>query len=212
MGVIKRGILGGFRGKVANVVGSSWKGIAVMKSLPLSVANPRTPGQVGQRNKFSGVVAIAVQMLANIIKPNWDRFAQQESGYNAFIKKNISNFSSNGVYNPALLLTSSGALVGVSLNAGILSANTSQFIGTLNMNIGIGNALPTDTIQLVVIERSTARVMSNATNFTRASLQPLTIEVGVLSESEICDVYFSVRRADGTLVSDSAQVTLNPVI
>jgi len=30
MGTIKRGILGGFSGKVANVVGTSWKGIALL--------------------------------------------------------------------------------------------------------------------------------------------------------------------------------------
>ncbi len=40
MGIIKRGILGGFSNKVANVVGSSWKGINTMRALPLSVANP----------------------------------------------------------------------------------------------------------------------------------------------------------------------------
>ena len=48
MGILKQGILGGFSGKVANVVGTSWKGIAVIKAMPLSVANPKTAGQVAQ--------------------------------------------------------------------------------------------------------------------------------------------------------------------
>ena len=59
MGVIKQGILGGFSGKVANIVGSSWKGIPVIKSLPLSVANPQTAAQTTQRNKLKGVVEAA---------------------------------------------------------------------------------------------------------------------------------------------------------
>jgi hypothetical protein len=53
MGTIKKGILGGFSGKVGTVVGASWKGIAYMRSLPQKVKNPRTTGQRSQRSKFS---------------------------------------------------------------------------------------------------------------------------------------------------------------
>ena len=56
MGKIKQGILGGFRGKVGNVIGGNWKGIDYMRVKPASVANPKTVGQVGQRNKFSAVL------------------------------------------------------------------------------------------------------------------------------------------------------------
>ena len=52
MGKIKQGILGGFKGKVGTVIGSSWNGIAYMKGLPQSVRNPRTDAQVQQRNFF----------------------------------------------------------------------------------------------------------------------------------------------------------------
>jgi hypothetical protein len=34
MGIIKQGILGGFSGKVGNVVGGTWKGIDYMRVLP----------------------------------------------------------------------------------------------------------------------------------------------------------------------------------
>jgi len=52
MGKIKQGILGGFRGTVGTVVGSSWNGVAYMKGKPQSVRNPRTEDQVQQRNFF----------------------------------------------------------------------------------------------------------------------------------------------------------------
>lgn len=91
MGVIKRGILGGFSGRIGNVVGSSWKGIAVVKSLPLSVANPQTTGQTTQRNKFGYLVATASALLSYLVKPFWDRWASQMSGYNAFIQANIED-------------------------------------------------------------------------------------------------------------------------
>lgn len=56
MGKLKKGILGGFSGKVGNVVGASWKGIDYIRSLPASVKNPRTNGQVAQRTKFSATM------------------------------------------------------------------------------------------------------------------------------------------------------------
>jgi hypothetical protein len=40
MGKINQGILGGFSGKVGNVVGGSWKGIEYMRVIPASIANP----------------------------------------------------------------------------------------------------------------------------------------------------------------------------
>ena len=63
MATIKQGILGAFSGKVGSVVGSSWKGIAIMKALPASVANPRTAKQVIQRSKMSSAVAFAKEVL-----------------------------------------------------------------------------------------------------------------------------------------------------
>jgi len=46
MGKISQGILGGFSGKVGSVVGANWKGINYMRAKAVSVANPRTDGQV----------------------------------------------------------------------------------------------------------------------------------------------------------------------
>jgi hypothetical protein len=92
MGTIKRGLLGGFSGKVANIVGGSWKGIAYMRSLPLSVANPKTAAQTSQRTAFAGIVAVATFYLTFLVKPLWDRFASQMSGYNDFVRTNIACF------------------------------------------------------------------------------------------------------------------------
>ena len=62
MGKIKQGILGGFRGTVGTVVGSSWNGIAYMKGKPQSVKNPRSDAQVQQRTFFKEVQALVTQL------------------------------------------------------------------------------------------------------------------------------------------------------
>ena len=64
MGKIKQGILGGFKGKVGTVIGSSWNGIAYMKGLPQSVRNSKSAAQIVQRDFFKEVQQIASQLTA----------------------------------------------------------------------------------------------------------------------------------------------------
>ena len=52
MAIIKQGILGGFSGKIGNVVGGSWKGINYMRVLT-KPSNPNSEKQVNQRTKFT---------------------------------------------------------------------------------------------------------------------------------------------------------------
>ena len=61
MGKIKQGILGGFKGKVGTVIGSSWNGISYMRGQAQSVRNPQTPAQMIQRDFFKEVQELAGQ-------------------------------------------------------------------------------------------------------------------------------------------------------
>lgn len=201
MGVIKQGILGGFSGKVANVVGSSWKGIAVIKSRPLSVANPKTAAQTGQRTKFSAVVALAVSLLTTIVKPMWDRFAQLQSGYNAFIKANIDAFSTSGVPTYADIIISQGSLLGQVINA-INATNGSDAVDvTFTDNSGTGNALSSD-IAYAVVWNATQDVIGSSTGLdTRGDAQvSLTMPTNCVT-GDVLHAYLAFKKADGTLVS-----------
>jgi hypothetical protein len=53
MGRIKKGILGGFSGKVGTVVGASWRGVDYMRSLPELSNKPATKAQLAQQNKMT---------------------------------------------------------------------------------------------------------------------------------------------------------------
>ena len=88
MGVIKRGILGGVSNKIGNVVGSSWKGIATLRSLPLSVANPNTTAQRSNRDSFTIMSKLGSEVLATVCQPLWNRDAKQMSGFNAYVMYN----------------------------------------------------------------------------------------------------------------------------
>lgn len=53
MARIKKGILGGFSGKVGTVIGANWRGIDYMRALPRLSNKPATPAQLAQRNKMA---------------------------------------------------------------------------------------------------------------------------------------------------------------
>ena len=95
MGVIKRGILGGVSNKIGNVVGSSWKGIATLRALPLSVANPNTQAQRTNRDSFSIMSKLGSEVLATVCQPLWNRDAKQMSGFNAYVMYNKRAFDAD---------------------------------------------------------------------------------------------------------------------
>jgi hypothetical protein len=108
MGKIKQGILGGFSGKVGGVIGSSWKGIAVVKAMPLSVAQPVTTKKTNAKARFSVVVAASKEILNDTIKPLLDRNAVKMSGYNLFAQMNKAYFTHEGTITPSNIKISSG--------------------------------------------------------------------------------------------------------
>jgi hypothetical protein len=204
MGIIKQGILGGFSGKVAGVVGSSWKGIAVMKSLPLSVANPRTAGQVAQRGRFANTVAFAGAILSTVIKPLWDRFASKMSGYNAFIAKNIELFNTPIPGAIEQLVIAEGKMSPtVIASADVLEVDKSVAVSWVD-DSGVGFKLATDKAFLVVVNTATNEVSGYETNATRADLSVNVTFGGSVTALDVFAVYLTFARIDGTIVANNS--------
>lgn len=88
MAKIKAGILSKVSGKVAGVVGGTWKGTNYLREL-VKPANPNTPLQQAQRGKMSFVVAVARQLVGDVLNPYLNKFCKTMSGYNWFCKENI---------------------------------------------------------------------------------------------------------------------------
>jgi hypothetical protein len=152
MGTIKKGILGGFSGKVGTVVGSSWKGIAYMRSLPLSVKNPRTLAQVSQRSKFTLVLRL-LQPLNEFLRSGWKLYAHRRSPINAAMAYTLANAVA-GKYPdyeiiPGKVLVSRGTLTPVA--SGFVSCSDGQVEFQWEDNSGKGSAKATDKALIAII-------------------------------------------------------------
>ncbi|ACU03146.1 DUF6266 family protein [Pedobacter heparinus] len=66
MGIIRQGILGGFRNKTGSVVGAYWRNRDVIRGLPRVSNKPATQAQINQRFKF-GLVTGFLARLSSFI-------------------------------------------------------------------------------------------------------------------------------------------------
>jgi len=203
MAVIKRGILGGFQNKIGNIVGTSWKGIAVMKSLPLSVANPRTTAQVAQRSDFGEMSKIGSVVLATIVKPLWDRFAQQESGFNAFLKQNIATLTEGNLFNPEDFVISKGKMAAVAISTAVLTDASNNLVVTWPTTLPDAFAATTDKVYIMAISDDSTKTRGYATTAIR-SAGTVTVTYPFTPTVNGLQVYLAFLRADGTVVSDSS--------
>lgn len=205
MGKIKQGILGGFSGKVANVVGSSWKGIAVMKSLPLSVANPKTAAQLLQRSRFSLLVKIAADILTSTVKPLWDRFAQKMSGFNDFVSTNFdAYFGKLPEPNFGALVISKGKMLAPNVVTGAWTTPTSINV-EWESDPSDPYAMASDIPYIVLIDKTDYKAVSVPVGVATRVTGEVTVDLGLtVDSSHLQQVYVAFKRADGTVVSDSA--------
>jgi len=209
MATIKQGILGAFSGKVGSVVGSSWKGIPVMKSLPPSVANPRTAKQIEQRSRMKACTAFSQAILADVIKPLNDRFASRMSGFNAFTSRNIACFENGELNipedvkispmgNKAQLIDAIGAEVKPGKKQAKIEVETTTIQGT-------GKALKSDKPYFVVWNRATEKSFGFAPPFTRDNEDmSISLPDDEFAPDHVIDVWLAYLREDGTVVFETA--------
>jgi len=152
MGKISQGVLGGFSGKVGNVVGGSWKGIDYMRIMPASVANPRTQGQVDQRSKFSTVLRF-LQPITDFLRVGFKLYAKKMTQFNNAMSFNLLNAITGAYPNYSIdypnALISRGNLTGA-LNPAVLSTSPGSVDFSWDNNSGSGNAQGTDKALLVI--------------------------------------------------------------
>lgn len=213
MGVIKQGILGGFQNKVGAVIGSNWKGIATMRSRPISVANPRTGKQVAVRSEFSTLVKMASTLNATLIRPYWSRFAQKKTGANAFISANYGKMAGNVSKIPNRMILSQGKLDG--LADFVVGFNGTDYqLAWDEAVLGVYGAA-TDKVSVFALLGTTDEESRNSVEYkylgeTTRGIGSFTVDPGELAPeiSEVVGTRFvvCVSRLDGTMVSNSQAV------
>jgi len=209
MGKISQGVLGGFSGKVGNVVGGSWKGIDYMRIKPASVANPRTAAQVDQRSKFS-IVLNFLQPMSEFLRVGFKLYANKMTQFNSAMSYNL-NHAVTGTYPDFTIdypnaLVSHGQLNGAT-GAAVASVNPAvvDFTWADNSGPGRSKASTTDKAMLLVYNASKGIAVYNLEGASRdTGAQSLDVPAD-FSGDEV-QAYLAFISEDGSQVSDSVYV------
>lgn len=214
MGKINQGILGGFLGKVGTVIGSSWKGSAVMRSRALSIKNPRTEKQMAQRTKFAMAVSF-LKPMRHLLRVGFKLYEQGQTAFNAAMSYTLYHAIS-GTYpdysiDPSKVLVSRGNLSTVA-NA-IATATESNIEFRWTDNSGIGSAKQTDLALIAIINPA----KTEAITYVDGAERMMGSQIVSLSSHWAGDVvytYLGFVSEDGTEVSNSiylGQITVGDI-
>ncbi|WP_207532964.1 DUF6266 family protein [Desertivirga arenae] len=149
MGKFSNGIFGNFYGKIGNVVGSSWRGIDYLKSLP-KINKNRIPSQlqIEQQQRFSLMTAF-MNLLRPLLSAGYKNQAIRATAYNVALSENIKNAIA-GAYPefvvdfPEVIL-SSGVLP-LPTNLAVAAAAGLKVDFSWTDNSGKGKSLKTDKV------------------------------------------------------------------
>ena len=203
MGTIKKGILGGFSGKVGTVVGGSWKGISYMRSLPQKVKNPRTAGQVSQRSKFALTMYYLKPMTA-FLRTGWKLYAHRQSPINAAMSYALAN-AITGAYpdyeiDPSKVLVSRGSL------ATAVNANANDAGGSIDIswddNSNVSNAKQTDKALVAIVNPTKGEAVTITAGEERMT-GTQTVAIPADWSGDEVQVYLGFISEDGKEVANS---------
>lgn len=204
MGKIKQGILGGFSGKVGPVIGSSWKGKAVMKGRALSFNDADSEAQRRQRQKFQ-IMVHWIFACTSFIRRGFHGSANGMTEVNACVSYNIQNAVSGTYPNQTVDFSktkvAAGSLEGVMDPAKTYDDYTITF--TWTDNSGLGNADRYDNIYACVYNKT--KNQSIYKMLSARSSRTGIIDIPALWQSDSVECWMFAQHGEG-MTSESVYI------
>lgn len=206
MGKSTQGIHGNWWGKVGNVVGRIRQGRTVLSVYQGNVSNPRTQGQLAHRDKFKLVTQL-MALVSSYIKVGFNSLDGYKYGnpFSAAVGYNMKRDIFAGTYpNNSIdidkVTFSVGSLDNPYTPQATADGTTIGF--TWSDNSGMGNAIATDKVMVLIINRAKQSIV---TNFELADRSERSGEVTVPTAwtGDNIDIIMSVRRPSTAECSDS---------
>ena len=203
MGIIDRGILGGFSGKIGNVVGARWRGKDIMRVVPRKSSKEPTIAQLEQRAKFT-----AATKFLNPIKPVLNVYYGVPQGDKSrlnmalsyHIKEAISGVYPSYTIDYSKVMFAKGNLLGLTGETLVLTVN--ELTISWENNSSQSNALATDELLVLIYNQNTDTIEIIESAVTRADailVRPMLN----LVPGQVLSVWAAFHRKADKLVSTS---------
>lgn len=203
MATLNQGILGGVSGKVGPVVGTSWKGKAVIRSKALSIHDPKTQAQLEERARF----ALLMHFIARVygfIKMGFKSLAVDMTEADYALKANHTN-GVTGTY-PNFSINYQGFVLAkgnVDLPYNPSASNDgSDLTFQWTDNSGVGNAKAEDQAMVLVFNTAKNQAVYNLEAAVRSD-RTYSMALPSAWTGDTVEVYMAFRRQDTSEASDS---------
>lgn len=203
MGRISKGILGGFSGKVGNVVGGSWKGIDYMRSKSNRTNFTSSPAQLEQQAKFALSIRFA-QTMSALLAVGFRTYASKQTEMNSAVSYILKNaiggtFPSFSILY-ANVLVSRGDLPNV-LAPAVTAAAGSMLTYNWTDNSGTGSAKATDKVILAAYCPELNQCIYTTAGATRSALTD-ELNLATFSGKQV-HTYIGCISEDGRSIATS---------
>lgn len=206
MATFKNGILGGFNGKVGTVVGYSWKGKSVMRSIAQNIHNPRTEAQQSARMRFTLLIK-AITQLYPIVAWGFKSKAQGVTESNVAFSLNYAQVFTGNYPDISLDLSklqlSSGPLPPASNPNATVDTGQRTVNFTWDDNSGELGGSGTDTCMIALYNPNLNQAVVNEEGAARSAETFSLVYPSSWIGSNFA-VYMVWRDASGSLVSESS--------
>ena len=207
MATIKKGILGGFSGKVGTVIGGNWKGVDYMRSLPKASSKPATALQTDQRLKFAAVMAF-LKPIAAIVTKGYQSVTGARTPLNAavsyHVKNAITGISPDFTIDTSKVIFSQGDIAGAWAPM-VESTLPASISFSWQDNTGTGLAESEDKAVLLVHNPAKAQYVSLENAAERADGEVNLILPANFTGDEV-DCWISFSTEDGKRMATSVYI------
>ena len=202
MGTYNKGILGSFRGTVGTVVGSSWRGIAVMKSRSGKRKGLPSQAQLDQQTRFS----MMTEFLGNfksLLDLGFSKFGKAKTAYNSAFSYNLKEAISGGYGNAAIQYDNILLTKGKLFNAmdAIAEAAAGKVKFSWSDDTGIKNAKADDQVILAVYCENKKTALYHLNLGTRADMGA-ELPIPTAFHGKQVRAWISFISADGKEIAD----------
>lgn len=207
MAVTQNTLIGSSRGKVGGTVFTKQFGKNVLKSKPLSVANPNTDKQKDQRVSLAKTVAL-YRSISAVINQTFKSQAVGMSAFNAFTSKaklNAFTYTGNGlpVLKPASLLISKGTISPVAATGKEITIPAKAVSVDFPITLSDASQASTDKAVIGLYNATSGTLRASVTNAMRSAGTATATFDNVGAAGDDYYVYLAFIAADGAKSSDS---------
>lgn len=217
MGIVTQNpLIGRARKSAGSNTFTTWKGLNVVKTKPLQVANPDTDAQRMNRSAMRQSVEI-FRFISAAVNYGFIELAIHMSPYNAFVsylRRNSFDYSTppNATIDPTLIEIARGSIYPTTMTSVAIDESSAQMTAVFSSTVDAPGQSTSDRIFAAVFNENTgvweALVITAAVRGTGSYAWALA---NVYNAGDNCHVYTFFSSADGRKSSDSQYTNVTVV-